>query len=269
MKNEMNPIQKRLSRMMGDFHTFLEENKIPYFLWAGTLLGAIRHEGFIPWDDDLDIAMLREDFERLLAISDKIPAPYKLRCIGLPGTHENYPYFYAKLEDTNTVLTENHIRHLGIKSGLYIDVFVMDTLPDHPVRRKIHTLNIRFWMAIRRFLLVDPSKPRSIVKQIPVTVVQKLFCLPKVIRKLNRVAKKYESSRGLTVTNWSGMYDKVPPVYEISKLEGGGLCQYGEYQFRSVKDAHHILTQIYGDYMQLPPVERRVGNHDYTLEILE
>lgn len=269
MKTEMNPIQERLSHMMGDFHTFLEENGIPYFLWAGTLLGAIRHEGFIPWDDDLDIAMLREDFDRLLALADKIPAPYKLRCAGLPGTHENYPYFYAKLENTNTVLIENHIRHLGIKSGLYIDIFVLDMLPDNSIKRRIHLLKMQFWMGIRRLLLVDPAKPRNIIKQIPITVTQKLFCLPKVIRKADSVSKKYNTSGGHIVSSLAEIYDEILPLYDIELLKNGDLHPFGEYRFRIVKDANEVLTLTYGDYMQLPPVEQRVGIHDYDLEILE
>jgi len=264
-----NLVQKRMGRMMFDFHAFLEEHGLPYYLWAGTLLGAVRHQGFIPWDDDLDIAMLRKDFDRLLELADQIPEPYRLCCAGRPGTHENFPYFFAKLEDTQTRLIENSIRHLGVPSGLYIDVFVLDTVPSNPLKRKLQFLQLDFWMMIRKLLLMDPKKSRSVLKQILVKVVQKLFRLQNVLKQAEKAARKYGDLPGAQVSSLAERYDTAQPLYDRGLLEDSTAANFEGYRFCIPKKYHEILTATYGDYMQLPPEDQRVGVHDYELTMAD
>ena len=269
MANQMNPIQERLTGMMAVLHNFLEEQNIPYFLWAGTLLGAVRHQGFIPWDDDLDIAMMRDDFDRLLSVADRMPEPYRLRCAGMPGTHKNFPYFYAKMEDGNTRLIEKHIKHLGIEGGLYIDIFVLDAVPDDPAERKHYYRKFLFWMNIRKLLLMDPRKPRSFPKQVLVRLTQSLFALPAVIGKANQLAQKYRNTETTCVSSLAEVYDEVLPAFPRGLLEGGKAIPFEQHAFRVVGDPHQVLTMQYGNYMQPPPVEQQVGIHAYDLEILK
>lgn len=264
-----NLLQKHMGEMMRDFHAFLEAHDIPYYLWAGTLLGAVRHKGFIPWDDDFDIAMLREDFNRLLEIADQIPEPYRLCCAGRPGIHENFPYFFAKLEDTRTRLVENNIRHLGVPGGLYIDVFVLDAIPDAPLQQKLHKMQLGFWMAIRKLLLMDAKKPRSIFKQIPVVAAQKLFSLQKVLKQAEKVARKYEHAPVRRVSSLAEMYDSAQPEYDRDLLKGRILGAFEDYQFCIPEQYHEILTITFGNYMQLPPEDQRVGAHNYELTMAD
>lgn len=262
-------LQQRLTDMMFDLHTFLEEQQIDYFLWAGTMLGAVRHKGFIPWDDDLDIGMTRNNFRKLLAAADKVPKPYKLRFPGLEGTSPNYPYTYAKLEDTDTLLIEEDIKHLQIQSGMYIDIFVFDGYPQNKILGKLHTLRYMFWMQIRMLLLMDPAKNRSRGKQILLQWVRRHFSLHHVLDKAMMISQKYPLEETEWITNYSGVYDEMNVILKKKDVEGGGKYLFGKYQFSGVRNPQAALSAVYGEYMTLPPIEEQQGHHRYELRILK
>ena len=103
-----------------------KKHNIPYFLYAGSLLGAIRHDGFIPWDDDFDVALLRKDYHRLLKIlPNELPSNIVLQS---NDTDKNYYYFYAKLRDKNSFLDEGLYDHPFKERGIFIDIFPLDRL---------------------------------------------------------------------------------------------------------------------------------------------
>lgn len=265
---ELKQIQYRLKRMMGVFHDFLEENSISYFIMYGSLLGAVRHSGFIPWDDDFDIGMLREDYERLLKLCDKIPEPYVLKARGLKGTDKNFPYLYAKLEDSKTLLIEKNIEFLKLKSGLYIDVFVFDRVPKGFVKRFFAHKSLLFWLNVRKLLLMNDTKKRSFLKRIPISLANKLFKLESVLKRLDRLGRIAENEDSDELCAYSGMYDSFEPIFPREALQMGDKISFEEYAFRSVKDADLVLKLQYGSYMSLPKEEDRVPHHNYSLEFL-
>ena len=267
-KISIQDLQSRLEHMMAILDKFLKENDINYFMWAGTMLGAVRHKGFIPWDDDLDIGMLRNDFERLLSISDKLPKPYRLRCQGVKCTPENYPYLFAKFEDGNTLLIEERIEHLGIESGVYIDIFVFDGVPKSRIIMKIHTTRFMFWMKIRKLLLMDPEKERTSLKQFFVKMTHRFFSLSKVINKASKISRKYLPEESEYITNYSGVYDKMNVLIKKKDIIDGPEYKFGEYSFTGISKPDIVLRQVYGDYMKLPPEEKRIGCHEYRVSFL-
>jgi len=264
-------IQRRLTKMMSDIHEFLEEQHIDYFLWAGTLLGAVRHQGFIPWDDDLDIAMTRENFQRFIAVADKLSAPYVLRFSGIGDTHPNYPYLYIKVEDANTVLTEDAVAHLGIKSGLYIDVFPLDGYPSSSLRAKLHKAHFTCWLVIRNLLEMDPNKKRFPIKQLPILFSQRIFKMPYILKKITSILLKHPSEDSSLLADYTDAHWTLSrkQVYKKEDLLGGGTVLFEGHSFKSVKDPNMILTIVYGDYMKMPPPEERRGHHRYHLRILK
>lgn len=262
-------LQRRLTDMMFDLHIFLEEQHIDYFLWAGTMLGAVRHKGFIPWDDDLDIGMTRENFKKLLAVADKLPEPYKLRFPGLEGTSNKYPYLFAKLEDTSTLLVEEDIKHLQVQSGMYIDVFVFDGFPENKLLGKLHTAQFMYWMRIKMLLLMDPEKGRSRGKQMMVQWARRHYSLQHVLEKAMEISQKYPLEEMKLVTNYSGVYDEMNVILKKEDVVGGGNYLFGKYEFSGLKNPDTVLTSVYGDYRKLPPEQERQGHHRYQLKILK
>ena len=120
----MTELQNRLLIMLKWFHEFCVEHNLRYFALGGTLLGAIRHKGFIPWDDDIDVGMPRADYNKLMELSDQIQSPYVLETPQSPA--KDFIYAYCKLFNTDTTLIEK--RKKNMKRVIYIDIFPLDGL---------------------------------------------------------------------------------------------------------------------------------------------
>ena len=123
----LNDLQNKLLDMFKWFHAFCVENELRYFALGGTMLGAARHQGFIPWDDDIDVGMPRKDYERFIALcKGKIFDKYCIESVDTTNT--DYFYGYAKVYDTSTTLIEK--TRVNIKRGIYLDVFPLDGVGD-------------------------------------------------------------------------------------------------------------------------------------------
>ena len=133
-------LQLRILETLKAVDNVCREHNLRYYIWAGTMIGAVRHKGFIPWDDDLDIAMPRPDYDRLIEhAAEWLPKPYEMVCAENDGV---YPLPFAKIQDADTTLIERmHLKYLG---GIYLDVFPIDGVPEGAVARSStsHATNI-------------------------------------------------------------------------------------------------------------------------------
>ena len=251
---DINEIKKILEQILINVVDFCEKNQLKYYLGFGTLLGAVRHNGFIPWDDDVDIIMPREDYEKFVDAysSDK----YKI--IDL-RTDEKYFYPFAKVYDTSTVIQENTAEHSDF--GLFIDVFPLDGVPETN-KFHLHRLVLlqkllmskykgadvkktgikRFFMAAAR-LLLKPVKSHN------------LACL------IDRLASKYRYDKydNVALVVWGYYY----LVYKKSDIEPGTMHRFESFVYNVPGNYDAVLKATYGDYMQLPPPEKRVSKHGY------
>ena len=138
----MNELQQIDSDLLKEYIDFCEKHNLTYFLMAGTLLGAIRHKGFIPWDDDIDVAMPREDYDRFCELAAKeftgdiFFQSYK--------TDKHFPYVFSKLRNTNTTFIEAVYKHVDMNHGVYIDIFPIDGISKHNANK--------FWVHIKIYL---------------------------------------------------------------------------------------------------------------------
>lgn len=234
-----------------------EKLNLRYYLLGGTLLGAVRHQGFIPWDDDIDVGMLREDYEIFLDKAQALlPEHLFLQTI---FTDPDYRMCFAKIRNSNTTFVETVADTLHINHGVFIDIFPLDHYPQEERaqkklawRKKLYTRRALCGMNLGKTGAKHRSKEALLELAYP--------SLDGVLRKREGMYKSIPPS-GL-IANHGGAWGKkeiVPASWygEGTKLMFEGLQVSGPAEYDK------WLTQVYGDYMQLPPVEKRVGHH-YT-----
>lgn len=248
---ESREIQSHCLDIMRAFDCFAKENHLTYWMSGGTLLGAVRHRGFIPWDDDVDLMMPRPDYEYLIHHFED--GKYRLSTC---EKDRDYHTPFARMWDCDTVLEWNAIQEKNI--GVFIDIFPMDGFPTNGIISKIHLCHLKWYRT-----LINASVRKRFLKKEKYIVVKKM--LRKLLRhdgnyysrKLNNLAQKYdyESSSFVGVKTTSAhlfreinskniFSDTVYLSFEDMLLPAP--MEYGTY-----------LNHLYGDYMKLPPEEER------------
>ncbi len=258
----MNEIQAKLLEMMKWLHNFISENGLKYYICGGTMLGAARHKGFIPWDDDIDIFMPRDDYEKLCELLKEKKEHY---IIETPNSNnQDYVYPYAKFYDTNTSMVE--MLKKPIKRGLFIDVFPLDGLGDTMKEAKAYYKRIdrkNMFLASRVCAI---RKNRKWYKNLAILLCRMVpsflinehrLCIK--IDNLNK-KRKYTDYQyvGLNVSTYRSraIYNKdlfgKPTEYCFEDTVFWGPEHYKEY-----------LTETYGNWTIIPSKEKQVSQHDF------
>lgn len=250
-----------------------DENGIRYFMDSGTLLGAVRHKGFIPWDDDMDFGMMRDEYERFLKI-----APEKLSDEYFLQTWESDPYYgmpFAKLRKKGTRYVERNSERSKAHNELFIDIFPYNSYPDSEEDRKQQGFEIKKdftsllglsgatpWLQYQN----PVKRASSRLKFLGVTLYGKLAGRENLIRKYTEAATRFngQMTKNVFEEGGSAAYDswvvsrKCFDAYQTLLFEG--------VEFSAPADADTYLRDVYGDYMQLPPVKERENRHQ-VLEV--
>lgn len=237
---------------------FCEKNAINYWLDCGTLLGAVRHKGYIPWDDDIDIGMLRPDYDRFLKTFNDKNDVYKVYSV---ENNEKFYYPFAKILDTRTVLYEPDEK--GVKSSVNIDLFVYDNAPDddaevekmYKLRDKYNKLNnvrVRLYM----------SKKKPLVHLLKVIAYPFLCVFPRnhFAKKIVKNSKKYADKDTKRVGNFMSL---TRLTCEKSIFDKYISMEFENRRFKVPAGYDKWLRAFYGDYMTLPPEEKRVSHHSF------
>ena len=228
---------------------------LKYYLLEGTLLGAVRHQGFIPWDDDIDVGMLRADYEKLIAEGQKfLPEGYFLQSI---ETEKGFLCSFAKIRNSNTTFVEKSIRHSKINHGVYIDIFPLDYYPDNEREQKAFDRKNKIYT--RRLAAEYYYEDRNI-KRTMLSAVMKII-YPSITRVMQKRQELYRSvPPSNMIANYCSPWRKREIVPKDWYGEGTMLTFEG-IQALAPKEYDKWLTQVYGDYMQLPPEEQRIPHH--------
>lgn len=249
------------TEMLRKFIEVCDLLKIRYYIVGGTLLGAVRHRGFIPWDDDIDICMPRSDYEQFIAKGQKYMPEYYF--IQTYETDKEWPGNFAKIRDSRTTFIESSVKNCKINHGVYIDIFPMDNYPDG-IMRRIITEKIEKICKVRIGMVYSLKEEKASFLRRTVRFLRKraaLALFPKIVDANTYRDKVIKSiPKGKMCVNYSGIYGKKE-IMPYSWYGDGCLLEFEGLTVRAPIEYKKWLTQIYGDYMTLPPVEKRVAHH--------
>lgn len=245
--------QLRMLDMLLELDRICKKHQIPYWLSSGTLIGAIRHNGFIPWDDDLDIEMMRNDYLRLLQV-----LPHELPdwlVLQSDTTDPNYFYYYAKLRDRRSYLEEtNNYDRLLKERGIYIDIF-----PLEKQRRWIHILGEKTTGHMYKVWRTSKDDAKSMPRIRRIFSVNQQLIYP-LLRLLCRLSWSKTITSGMGIPFHNPRYEE--DIFPLTTHDFEG------HQLPVPHNADHMLRTIYGDYMKLPDLEH-IHGHANKLEIYD
>ena len=244
---------------------FCEENQINYWLDFGTLIGAVRHKGYIPWDDDIDISMLREDYDKFMQLFNLRNERYKFYSY---ENDKNFYYPYGKVLDTQTVLYEPD--ESGSKISINIDIFVYDNAPSNAKTVK------KMYKKRDKYNICEVANKHSgaakgnLLRRMAVAFLKgyvKMFPRDYFVKKMVKNAKRYSQTNTEYVGDFMGSltYFKC----EKSVFDKFIDAEFEGSKFKIPVGYDKLLRMVYGDYMQLPPEEQRVSHHKYKAFIAE
>ena len=253
-------------KILNEVDNFCKQHGLTYYIFAGTLIGAVRHKGYIPWDDDVDICMKREDYN-LFFQQFNAENQSRYRAISIE-TESEYYLASGKVIDTHTLMKENTAS--SYKIGVYIDVFPMDYIPSDIKHYKKTNMSIGFYRYLLSLKNAATKKKRVLWKKIVIALGQ--FLLKPISRtyildKISTLSQQY-------LTDHDDNFNLADiSVYTYGKRELFPLSDFAstvELDFEDLKLSapvgyDHVLSSMYGDYMKLPPKEKQISHHDYKV----
>ena len=258
----MNQLQKIELEMLKAFIDVCDKLNLKYYLVCGTALGAVKYNGFIPWDDDIDVGLIREEYEVFCKHAQKL-LPQEL----FLQTHETdpcYPHIFAKLRNSNTTYIEKNTEHISINHGVYIDIFPLDGYPKDS--REIEVFEKRKMLYQRRLVCAFPP-PDGINNKIRYYVKRVLgyhLNRQKIISEYTKLLTNFpvcDSDYICNHGNWQGHLEYAP----AEQYGVGAVMNFEGIKVRVPALYDEYLTQKYGDWRADIPQEQKVGHHHYKI----
>ena len=257
--------QNLLLKVMKEFDLFCRVNGLHYYMIGGTLLGAIRHKGFIPWDDDIDVGMMRNDYEKFISLSTKFPSNYII---------ENYrnskkvDFVLTRIYIPNTYIDNPYIRRTKLNKCLYFDIFPLDYVPNDEKLQRKQERSLCFYKKLLSRLDLHTYSNNIIInlcKKVISLILQPFRTI--IIRSMDKIMSQYNNSGSNFVCSMASQYSYTKQKMPIDIYGEPQIYQFQGNGFMGPKKADDYLKQLYGpDYMIVPPVEKRKRGFDVYWE---
>ena len=258
MKDVLKQLQNVQIEILNIIDNICRENGLRYSLYAGTLLGAVRHNGFIPWDDDLDVCMPREDYNKFIFLWDKLNIQGYI--LQNKDNTSKFTQSFSKIRKNNTCFLQTKEESGKYHTGIFVDIFPVDRIPTGKIKRLLYIWScMKYQLYTREFI---PSEEKLIIK-----VVAMLLLKIVPDKKREKARKDFEKklliydkdkSSDIIFIETMGTMKKIMPY---TLLDDYVYLQFGEKKYMCFKMWNEYLTKKYGDYMNLPPENERKWKH--------
>jgi len=260
-------IQEQSVKILYALDSICRQEGIKYFLAYGTLLGAVRHKGFVPWDDDIDVMMPREDYERFEEYCINNSEELYPLVLFSQKTESRYPYVIDRLCDTRYTIKRDDEEDCGM--GLFVDIYPLDGMGNTideaiEIERRAHPLSSMFCQSNKKYCRIGRTRnKRRIIKKYLLFIYAKIKGKHYFGKKLASISKQYsyDDSDYVGCVVWR-TYDERD-IYKKEWIDELIEHQFEEKMLMIPKHYDPVLSQIYGDYMKLPPAEKRTPHHYY------
>ena len=258
----MDKLQQKTFELLQIFVGICEKWDIPYYLVCGSALGAVKYEGFIPWDDDIDVGLLRQDYQRFLEVAPKeLPQwcfiqNYKI--------DQYFPHSFSKLRNSETAFIEESVCHLPMNHGIFLDIFPLDGYPAGVFARKRFFLKKKWYDWVRFCNLRAEENLKIRIRN----KVMRFFGFHKRIQKAQaRLEKLYcayppqASELWCNYGNWQGKLEYAPK----GQYGKGTWAVFEGLRVRIPEHYDEYLTQKYGDWRADLPEDKKKSHHTTTI----
>ena len=261
MPLSLDEVKKIEFNILCQFADFCSQNNLKYYLGYGTLLGAARHKGFIPWDDDIDVLMPREDYNKFIELTGYNPIKPNLETKLYRDCKNPNIYPFAKVIDTNTIVYEKGKSKKNI-SGLWIDVFPLDGYPENKAdAQKLFDKYIKLRnlqdLATTCPMVVNQNLIKKLIKTLLIAPIVKFYGVKKICRKIDLLAQTYSFAEYDKVADFT-WGDNIDSYLLKTELEPSVEVEFEGRNFKAPAGWKQYLERLYGDWTQLPPENQRI-----------
>ena len=255
--DELKHLQDLELMILKDVVKLFDKHNIKYYMYGGTLLGTIRHKGFIPWDDDIDIILFRDDYDKALeVINDELSDKYSV--VQMDYIEDCFSSM-AVISLKGTTFGRWYSKYVSHEIGIHIDLFPLDNIPNNYTLGKIQYYLYRFayQFVINSIIKMDMyTKLMTKLHHMVYHILNFLPINPRTWKKmLTKTMTFYNKKETEKVVDWFNLCGFMP--YERNYFEPALKAQFEDFEVRIPNKYDELLTQIYGDYMKIPPEEDR------------
>ncbi|MSU82550.1 LicD family protein [Anaerobutyricum soehngenii] len=260
-EQEKRKLQDTILIIAKEIDKICKENNIDYFMDGGTQLGAIRHRGFIPWDDDFDIGMKRIEYDRFINVCQQSLNKKKFHL----ETEKDigYGFAFAKIHLKGTEIIENFSQNANVDHGIFVDIFPYDNIPDSDLKRTLflaenHILKNLIWVKAG----YGSAEQKRKLSYFVFSLVGKFFSLKWLKSRRSKLVCKYNNK----ITEYCFTSDYPKNHLQTKWLDNRKLYSFENLSFYGLIDYDSFLRMLYGNYMQLPPPEQRIVHSKYKID---